>query len=276
MTVSFGSILQAVSNYNRLQVSNDRLMLQLSTGKRINSPKDDPYLYRKISAFEAESMQYETYLNSIDEGLAVVSHVHDALGQQIDTLQEMLEIANKVKAGGLSANERNALNEQYEQLTGQLNSIAEQTGFGRERYLDGTYANAGSGFRIATGPGGEVYELTFPNATAGDDGLDLEDTSVSSNGNATSAAAKLESAIETLTGVRQRLGTGEFILESRASLMESKQTELDALVAKYQEVDPVRLAAELDRNKTLQQYTLAAIGSAFQSQQSLIEYLFPR
>ncbi|WP_309120613.1 flagellin [Paenibacillus sp.] len=276
MTVSFGSILQAVYNYSRLQSANDRLMVQLSTGKRIPSPKDDPYLYRRIHAFEVESARYETYLNAIDEGSAVVSHVHDAVGLQLETLENMRDIANKVSAGGLSSSERSALNEQYEELTEQLKAIAEGTGFGGETYLDGTYSAAGSGYRIATGPGGEYYELTLPNTTAGDDGLDLEDTSVSSTGNANTAVGKLEDAIETLTGLRQRLGTGEFILESRAGLMESKQRELDLLVEKYQAVDPIRLAAELDRNKTLQQYTLAAIGASLDSRQRLVDYLFPR
>ena len=276
MTISFRSILQAVSNYNRLQSVNDELALQLSTGKRINSPKDDPFLYRRIGAFEAESARYETYLDSIDEGLAVVSHVHDAVGQQIGTLEKMLDIANKVSAGGLSASERNALNEQYEELTEELTAIAEGAGFGGKTYLDGTYKDAGSGFRIATGPEGEVYELTLPNTTAGDDGLDLEDTSVSSTGNANAAIDDLEGALETLSGLQQRLGTGEFILESRSGLMESKQRELDALVEKYQAVDPVRLAAQLDRNKTLQQYTLAAIGSTLDAQRSLVDYLFPQ
>ncbi|HZG56715.1 flagellin [Paenibacillus sp.] len=274
MTISFASILESISNYQRLQKTNDKLMTQLTTGKRINSPSDDPQLFRRISAYETESASYEMYLDNIDGGLAAASHVQDAVGQQLEMIEEMRKLAERVTAGGLSNGERAALNEQYEELTEELNAIAENAGIGGAKYLDGTYAD--EGLRIATGPNGEFYELTLPNTTAGDDGLDLEDTSISSVGNANAALTSLDAAAETLSGLQQRLGTSEFILESRSNLMESKQTELDKLVAKYQEVDPMKLAAQLDRNKTLQQYALAAVGSAFAMQQSLVDYLFPR
>ncbi|HZG86600.1 flagellin [Paenibacillus sp.] len=275
MTSYFATILRSISNYNRLENVNRTLTMQLSTGKKINSPSDNPFLYRKIQSYEAESAAYESYLDRIDEGAAVVSVVSDAASLQLDTLEKMLEIANQVRAGGLSTGERTALNEQYEKLTEELNEISANAGFDGKSYLDGTYANSGSGFKVATGPG-ESYEFLFINATAGSGGLDVESTSVSSVPNANAAVAKLEAAVETLNGFQQRLGTGEFILESRAGLMESKQRELDELVENYQEVDPVRLSAELERNRVLQQYALAAIGSVFASQQNLLDYLFPR
>jgi len=275
MTSYFATVLQSISNYNRLESANRTLTMQLTTGQKINSPSDNPFLYRKIQSYEAESAAYETYLDRIDEGAAVVSVVSDASVLQIETLEKMLEIAEQVRSGGLSANERTALNEQYEELTKELNEISANAGFDGASYLDGTYANSGSGFKVATGPG-ESYEFLFINATAGSGGLDVEGTSVGSVANANAAVTKLENAIETLNGFQQRLGTGEFILESRAGLMESKQRELDELVEAYQEVDPVRLAAELERNRVLQQYALAAVGSAFVTQQNLFNYLFPR
>jgi len=275
MTSYFATVLQSISNYNRLESANRTLTMQLTTGQKINSPSDNSFLYRKIQSYEAESAAYETYLDHIDKGAAVVSVVSDASALQIETLEKMLEIAEQVRAGGLSANERTALNEQYEELTKELNEIAANAGFDGASYLDGTYANSGSGFKVATGPG-ESYEFLFINATAGSGGLDVEGTSVVSVGNANAAVTKLENAIDTLNGFQQRLATGEFILESRAGLMESKQRELDELVEAYQEVDPVRLAAELERNRVLQQYALAAVGSAFVTQQNLFNYLFPR
>lgn len=274
MSISFSSVLGAVYQYNRLQQANGAIAERLAAGKRYASPSDDPHMYNRISRFEADIARFDTYLQHMDEGLSVVSIASDAVTLQMETLERMLELAEKAGAGGTSASERAAYNEEYQKLLEELDTIAGNATFNGQSLLDGTYGEEGEGFLVSTGPG-ESFEIVFGNTTTGNDGLDLDGTQLTSAGQANSAAAKAEEALETLASLRSGYATDEFIIDSRSSLMESKQAELDRLVASYQEIDPVRLSAELDRNQLLQQYALAAIASTYGSQQSLVNLLFP-
>lgn len=274
MTVQFSAILQAVSNYNNLQKAGNALTQQLTAGKKIISPRDNPVLYNRINTFRDEISRFDTYLNNMNEGLSAVSQVQDAVTEQLDVLAKMLELANESKQGGTSQNERNAYNDEYLKLNAELNNIVNNTTFNSQKLLDGSFATNGSGFMITTGENVN-YEINFKKTTTASDGLNLDGTSITSNNNANTAITRLEDAIDSLTSMQRGLGTDEFIVESRSTMMESKQTELELLIDKYEYIDPVKISAQLDQNQMLQQYALAAISYMSESRQNMIDYLFP-
>ncbi|MDF2714831.1 MAG: flagellin [Paenibacillus sp.] len=274
MTVQFSAVLQAVSNYNKLQQAGNVLTQQLAAGKRIISPRDNPVLYNRITTFRDDISRFDTYLSNMNEGLSVVSQVQDAVTEQLGVLTKMLGLANESKQGGTSQNERNAYNAEYVKLNDELNNIVNNTTFNSQTLLDGSFATNGSGFMINTGQNVN-YEINFMNTTTASDGLNLDGTSITSNNNANTAITRLEDAIDSLTSMQRSLGTDEFIVESRSTMMESKQTELELLIDKYEYIDPVKISAQLDQNQMLQQYALAAIAYMSESRQNMIDYLFP-
>jgi flagellin len=274
MTVQFSAVLQAVSNYNKLQQAGNVLTQQLAAGKRIISPRDNPVLYNRITTFRDDISRFDTYLSNMNEGLSVVSQVQDAVTEQLGVLTKMLGLANESKQGGTSQNERNAYNAEYVKLNDELNNIVNNTTFNSQTLLDGSFATNGSGFMINTGQNVN-YEINFMNTTTASDGLNLDGTSITSNNNANTAITRLEDAIDSLTSMQRSLGTDEFIVESRSTMMESKQTELELLIDKYEYIDPVKISAQLDQNQMLQQYALAAIAYISESRQNMIDYLFP-
>ncbi|TMV52329.1 hypothetical protein FE783_05150 [Paenibacillus mesophilus] len=274
MTVQFSAILQAVSNYNKLQQTGNALTQQLTAGKKIISPRDNPVLYNRINTFRDEISRFDTYLNNMNEGLSAVSQVQDAVTEQLGFLTKMLELANESKQGGTSQNERNAYNAEYLKLNAELNNIVNNTTFNSKPLLDGSFAASGSGYMITTGQNVN-YEINFQKTTTDSDGLNLDGTSIASTNNTNTAITRLEDAIDSLTSMQRSLGTDEYIVESRSTLMESKQTELELLIEKYEYIDPVKISAELDQNQMLQQYALAAIAYLSESRQNMIDYLFP-
>lgn len=272
MSIQVHSVLNSINQYNQLQKTNRSLQQQLSTGKRINSPADNPFLFNRIRRFTSEISISDTYLNNMNEGITAISMATEATSQQLNGLQKMLELANQASANGVSQNERNELNTEYEKLYEELNEIVENSTFNTQKLLDGSFAE--TGIMITTGPA-QNYELIVGDTTT--EGLELSShDSITSKQNASQAVTAIESAIDTITQMQSGFGTDEFIIESRAGLLESKQTSLENLIQNYQEVDLLKVASQLDQNKILEQFTLAAISSAFDSQQTLVDYLFPR
>lgn len=272
MSIQFQSILKAVNNYNVLQRTNQSLLEQLSTGKKINSTADNPALFARISNFQREIAQTDIYLQNINEGSTVLSLASDGISKQLDTLGKMLELAGNAQDSGISQNTRNAYQEQFLKLYEELNSIANNTTFNSKKLLDGSFAE--EGLTITTGKN-QTFEITMANTTTGEEGLDLEGISISSKTNAETAYTAIEAAMEKLTSMQGGLGTDEFILTSRAGIMESKQSELESLIEQYQEVDLTKTAAQLNQNQIIQQYALSGISSLLETQQHMAQYLFP-
>ncbi|WP_248926673.1 flagellin [Paenibacillus hamazuiensis] len=268
MSLQFSSILRAAFNYNQMEKANEVLQRQLTTGKKFSSPADNPSLFTRISRFQREASGYSAYISNIDEGNTVMSIVTDAASRQLSFLQKMLELAQN--ASNSNQNDRDTYNTEYQKLYSELDPIVNNATFNSQKLLDGTYA--ATGLMIATGPG-QTYELKIANTTASGLGLSTSG-SISSKNAATTAAANIQNAIVMLTNAQTGFGTDGFILSSRSSIMESKQTELNALVEKYQHVDLVQVSAQLDQNKLIQQYTLAVIASITQSQRDMVKYLF--
>jgi flagellin len=275
VSIQFHSILKSIYNYNQLQKTTDILNRQLTTGKRINSPADNPFLFNRITRFQTELSQFETYFNHINEGISVMSIVTDATSQQLTALQKMLDLADKARQSGISQNTRNSYDAEYQKLYQEIDAIVDKTTYNSQKLLDGTYAT--TGMTLPTGQD-QTFELIIKKTTTASNGLDLvtDGTSIATISDADKAFTAVQDAITTLTNIQSGFGTDQFILESRSSLMESKQTELESLISKYQGVDLVKVSAQLEQNQIIQQYSLAAISSMLHSQQSMIDYLFPR
>jgi flagellin len=255
-----------------LSARNDVLLNQLSTGQKISSPADNPTTFYRISRLQSQLNDYSTYLDQMDEGNSVLSLVTDSVGSQMDILGQMQDLAEQAQDNSLTSDERDSLQDQMDLYQAELDEIVSQTSFdGSSSLLDGQYAT--DPYSINTGPG-QTFDLYIPatdTATLGVDGS----LSLSSKNNAKTTSTTISDAIDQLQTVQDSFGANQFILQSRQSLTENTQTVLQQLVDNYQEVDPVQLTAELNRNQLLQQYSLAAIASLQQSDQTMFRYLFP-
>lgn len=270
MISPYTSILRTIANLNQLSAKNDVLLQQISTGKKISSPADDPSLYFRLSRYEGELAESSIYLNNIGEGVGLMSTLNGAVQSQMSLLQQMLETASKAQSSTLTSSERSALQDEMDRYVQQLDEIVQSTTSNSKLLLDGSYET--TPFSIITGPG-QNYDIYIPSTDA--QSLQVDNLSLSSKSNSTTAYNKIKNAIDQLNQTQSSFGTDEFILNTRSSLLESKQAGLQSVIDQYQQVDVVKAAAELDRNQLIQQYSLAAIASMQDTSKMLLAYLFP-
>jgi flagellin len=270
--MDFSSILQASYQLQSLSARNEVLLNQLSTGQKVNSPADNPSAFYRINRLQSQLNSYSTYLDQMNEGNSVLSLVTDSVGSQMELLGQMQDLAEQAQDNSLSSDERTSLQDQMTQYQTELDQIVSQTTFdGTSSLLDGQYAS--TPFSINSGPG-QTFDLYIPATDTASLGVDGS-LSLSSKSNAKTTADTIGDAIDQLQTVQGSFGANQFILQSRQSLTENTQTVLQQLVDNYQEVDPVQVTAELNRNQLLQQYSLAAIASLQQADQTMFRYLFP-
>ena len=140
MTV-IGSNIGSLRAANASTAANDSLkasMERLSTGKRINSAKDDAAGLAIASRMTSQIKTMAVAARNANDGISMAQTAEGALGEVTNMLQRMKELAGQAANGTLGSAERKALQSEVGQLTAQINDIATKTNFNGINLLDGT------------------------------------------------------------------------------------------------------------------------------------------
>jgi flagellar hook-associated protein 3 FlgL len=130
---------------NRLQdlnVNLNKTQEQLSTGKRVNRPSDDPVAATRILKLDQELQRISTYERNTDLAENRLQQEENALSRSVDIIQRVRELTVQAGSGALSANDRQSLSAEMKERLGQLADIT------NSRDASGEYIF--SGFQGAT------------------------------------------------------------------------------------------------------------------------------
>ncbi|MFS0772249.1 flagellin [Sphingomonas sp. 1P08PE] len=116
-------------------------MERLSTGKRINSAKDDAAGLAIASRMTSQIKSMAVAVRNANDGISMAQTAEGALGEVTTMLQRMKELATQSATGTLGSSERAALQSEVKQLTSQINDIAKTTNFNGLNLLDGSVKN---------------------------------------------------------------------------------------------------------------------------------------
>ena len=132
------SSMRAANASNRASSMLSTAMERLSTGKRINSAKDDAAGLAIASRMSAQVKSMSVAIRNANDGVSMAQTAEGALGEVSNMLQRMKELATQSANGSLGASERSALQSETNQLTSQINDIAKRTNFNGQNLLDGS------------------------------------------------------------------------------------------------------------------------------------------
>lgn len=112
---------------NRLQDLNSNLnqtQEQISTGKRVNRPSDDPVAAARILKLDQELQRISTYQRNTDLAENRLGQEENALDRSVDVIQRIRELTVQAGSGSLSANDRRSISAEVKERLGQLADIA--------------------------------------------------------------------------------------------------------------------------------------------------------
>lgn len=136
----------AIITNNYLQRSENRLsksMQRLSSGNKINNASDNPAGYAISSRMRAQLRSLEKASDNASEGIDFIQTAEGALTEVHDMIQRMNEISVKAANGTLSDSDRQAIQDEIEQLCGEINRLATETEFNGQKMLNGYYEQRG-------------------------------------------------------------------------------------------------------------------------------------
>jgi len=114
-------------------------MERLSTGKRINSAKDDAAGLAISTRMEAQTRGLNMAIRNANDGISLVQTAEGATDEVTNILQRMRELAVQSINGTNNAQDRSALNDEVQQLKSEIDRIASTTQFNNINILDGSF-----------------------------------------------------------------------------------------------------------------------------------------
>ena len=135
----------ALFSQSNLYKSNHLLstaMQRLSSGMRINSAKDDAAGMAIAERFLGNIRGLSQVARDTSDGISLAQTAEGALSKTNDSLQRMRKLAVQAGNGTLNSADRQALQKEFDQLTGEVDRVAKTTRFNGQKLLDGSFTGA--------------------------------------------------------------------------------------------------------------------------------------
>lgn len=282
-----GNFLSNLNNNYRIM---NKIQEQLSTGKKINRPSDDPVGVVSSLRLRAGLTETEKYLNNVDDARAWLDTTDIALGQASDLLHRVRELTINGANDGLSQQARDALAKEIHQLRDQMIQVANTTHDGR--YIFGGFKTTTPPFTAAgayTGDNGSIaYEIgvnvsmqvnipgdaAFINAQdvfqlLADIEADLTAGNTASLSNV--RVGELDTAIDNILSLRSEVGAKTNRLDLTKSRLDEANLNLSELLSKNEDINTAEVITQLKMQENTYRTALAAGARIIQP--TLIDFL---
>ncbi|WP_188053545.1 flagellin [Sphingosinithalassobacter sp. CS137] len=162
-------------------------MERLSTGKRINSAKDDAAGLAIASRMTSQVRSMAVAIRNANDGISLAQTAEGSLGEVTNMLQRMKELATQSANGTLGTIERSTLQSEMDQLVAEIDNVSKTANFNGVKLLDGSL----KALTLQTGiNAGETISVSMVAASTGKLGLlALEGSASGGNVGATALAA---------------------------------------------------------------------------------------
>jgi len=252
----------------------DTAMIRLSSGKRINSAKDDAAGIQVATRMEAEINGLSSSLRNANDAQAAIDTAEGALSEVHTLLLRMREIAVSAANDTNTAADRASLQIEVGALETEITRIGNSTTWGGINLLNGSFS-ASSAIKFQLGPNnGNTIDVTigYVNATAavnaqGGLGLNGAVTTQVAAGNYIST---IDAAISIISTRRGALGAVSNRLDSTLANLENMKANLVAAKGAVVDADFAEETARLARAQILLQAATAMLSQANASKQMML------
>lgn len=253
----------SVSANNALSTAMERL----STGKRINSAKDDAAGLAIAASMTSQIRGMSQGIRNANDGISMAQTAGGALDEVTNMLQRMRELAVQAGNDTYSTADKTNIAAEQKALSDQITSVLANTQFNGQKLFDGSAGTAGS-VKIQAGANtADTVTLDFAN-------IDL--TAVTGAASATDPMTDVtvfDTAITTVSSAQAGLGAQQNRLESAVNNLTSNVTNLSDAQSRIQDADFSTESTNLAKAQILSQASTAMLAQANQSQQGVLKLL---
>jgi flagellin len=243
--------LNAQRNLGSTRISMNKSLEKLSSGQRINRAGDDAAGLAISENLKAQIKGLGQAERNAEDGISLVQIAEGALGEVSNILIRLRELSVQAASDTIGGTERKFLNVEFEQLTSEVDRIANSTEFNRVPLLNGT----GAVFDIQIGTRNDPISdrLTFDASSADVNvaALGLNLASVSDKISAQNSLTAIDQAIISVSGIRADFGALQNRLQSTVNNIQVSIENLAAANSRVRDTDVAAETAELTKQNIL-------------------------
>lgn len=262
----------AQSQLGKTQTALSKNFAHLSSGLRITDASDDAAGLGISKSMNAQIRSMAVAERNTNDGISMTQTADGGAEQIHELLTRMRELAVQASNGNgaLSSTDLSNLDTEYQANLSEIDRISTSTKFNGVNLLSG--ASASKDFQVGIGTAAtDRITVSFGGADATTLGVNGGD--VTTFGNAQTAITAIDTAIQSLSTVREGFGSAMNRLSMAASNLQSQQTNLSAAVSRIRDVDIASETAQMSKNQVLSQAGAAILAQANQTPQLAMQLL---
>lgn len=244
---------------------------RLSSGKRINSAKDDPAGQAIANRMTANIRGLTQASRNTNDGISMVLTAEGALDAINDNLHRIRELSVQAVNGTNNDKDRASIQQEIEQRLEEIERISEQTHFNGINLL----GNAAKSIAIQVGAhDGQTIAIDF--STVNQSSLGLDGFSVDTSDGATPTAdplKKLDDALQKVDNLRSHLGAIHNRFESVIRMNNNMVVNLSAARSRIEDADYAVEISNMLRAQVKQQIGMWALAQANQTPNLILTLL---
>jgi flagellin len=274
--------LNAQNQLNLNNVSLNRTLLRLSSGKRINSGADDAAGLQIADSLRANTYALNQAVRNANDGIGVCQIADGALQEITNLLTRAVTLAEEAATETVDDTGRASLNAEFTAIQAEIGRIADQTNFngydifaasgnnrvgGELSVFVGDITGASSisvAIQTITTSGTTVTNVGTANLTAVDlTSLDAAATSLS----------VIQTALNGVSNMRAEIGAGMNRLQSAVAVLQTQSQNTQAAESVIRDANFAEEVANLTKFQILSQSGMAALAQANSSSQNVLSLL---
>jgi flagellin len=266
------SAQSAANNLNRTQGQLSLTLSRVSSGLRVTKAADDAAGSAVAMNLKTEARSGRQAMRNANDGISVIQTAESATKEVLNILDRMRELAVQSSSETLEDGERAYIDEEFHQLSDEVERIAQSSEFNDLQLSDGSNTelevqvgvDASSNSRVTISLG----NLTTSNLTVQTTDIDLTQAST-----AQTSITTIDSAIDSVNSIRATYGSVQNRLDSSVRNMTTYVEALSAAASQIIDADYAHETAEMTRLQVMQQAGVAALGQARGINQSVVSLL---
>lgn len=270
MALRINTNVEAINVHNNLTLSSNALsasMKRLSSGKRINSAKDDASGLAVANNFRAKISAMRVASQNASEANSMLQTADGAYSKITDILVRMRDLATQ--AASDQTEQRDKLDTEFQALADEIDRIAGATTYGSMTLTAGTATYT---FQVGAGTGtDDSVAIAFSAVSTG--ALGLGSSAITSVGVATAAMAAIDSALSSMNTYMANVGAYQNRLQYTIENLNISIENFSASESVIRDADMAYEMTLFTKNQILQQTGIAMLSQANSAPQQIMQLI---
>ncbi|WP_294393139.1 flagellin [uncultured Clostridium sp.] len=251
--------LNIFRSYSNSISKGSKALNNISTGKKINSAKDNPNKIGENESLKIQLLSTKKAEQNIQDTTSMIQTYDGAMQEMNDTLSRMKELAVKAKTGTLSMDDRNAIQDEIVGLRDGLKDLVNNTNFNGVGISDSSLEGLEVNYKKALVGSMESDTIDIPTFNISIENLGIDKLDVTKDDDCIS---KVDNAISMVSRVRGNYGAIQNSLEETAENISAKSINLTNAQSSIGDADIVKEYVKYSTNQILMQSSISLIAQA--------------